>query len=222
VSGVLLGLHQPGHTWLHRLPAGAKFLGLVVAGVAMAVLSGPASAVVLVALSVVVLASAGGLRRRTLRGLRGLAVVLLLLGAFHVWANGWPRAVERVGDLLGLVLLATAVTVTTPTDEMVDAITRALRPLRRLRINPDAVALAFSMMLRAIPATAEIADETRQAARARGLDRSPRARLTPLVIRVVARARMTGEALHARGVLDDEELPDRRSALRSRDERPRN
>ena len=90
------------------------------------------------------------------------------------------------------MLLATAVTVTTPTDEMVDVITRALRPFRRLGVNPDAVALAFSMMLRAIPATAEIADETRQAARARGLERSPRARLTPLVIRVVARARMTG------------------------------
>jgi biotin transport system permease protein len=58
-------------------------------------------------------------------------------------------------------------------------------------------------MLRAIPSTAEIADETKQAALARGLERSPRARLTPLVVRVVARARMTGEALHARGVLEE-------------------
>jgi biotin transport system permease protein len=203
MSNLLLGLHQPGHSWLHRLPAGAKLLGLVVVGIAVAVLKGPVSALALVAASVAVLAWAGGLRRRTLRGLRGLAIVLVLLGAFHVWASGWPRAVERVGDLLGLVLLATAVTVTTPTDEMVDAITRVLRPFRRLGVNPDAVALAFSMMLRAIPATAEIADETRQAARARGLERSPRARLTPLVIRVVARARMTGEALHARGLVDD-------------------
>jgi biotin transport system permease protein len=130
-------------------------------------------------------------------------VVLVLLGAFHVWSSGWPRAVERVGDLLGLVLLATTVTLTTPTDEMVAVISRALRPFRRVGVNPDAVALAFSLMLRAIPATAEIADETRQAARARGLERSARARLVPLVIRVVARARMTGEALHARGVVDD-------------------
>ena len=203
MSNLLLGLHQPGHTWLHRLPAGVKLLGLVGVGMGVAVATGPVSAVALVAGSVGMLAWVGGLRRRTLRGLRGLTVVLVLLGAFHVWASGWPRAVERVGDLLGLVLLATAVTLTTPTDEMVDAITRVLRPLRRLGVNPDAVALAFSMMLRAIPATAEIADETRQAARARGLERSPRARLTPLVIRVVARARMTGEALHARGLVDD-------------------
>lgn len=201
---VLLGLHQPGTSWLHRLPAGAKLLALVVVGVAAAVVTGPVSGVVLLVVALAVLGSAGGLTRRTFRGLRGVAVVLLLLGAFHVWANGWGRAVERVGDLLGLVLLATAVTVSTPTDEVVAVVTRALGPLRRLGVDPEAVGLAFSLMLRAIPATAEIAEETRQAALARGLERSPRARLTPLVIRVVARARMTGEALHARGVVDDQ------------------
>ena len=44
---------------------------------------------------------------------------------------------------------------------------------------------------------------TRDAARARGLERNPRAYLTPLVIRVVAHARATGDALHARGIGDD-------------------
>jgi biotin transport system permease protein len=130
-------------------------------------------------------------------------VVLLVLGVFQVWQAGWALAAERVGDLLAMVLLATVVTTTTPVDDMVDALVRALRPLRPLGVNPEAVALAFSLMLRAIPAIAEIAEEARQAAVARGLERSPRARLTPLVIRVVARARMTGEALHARGLADD-------------------
>jgi biotin transport system permease protein len=94
-------------------------------------------------------------------------------------------------------------TVTTPVDEVLDAITRALRPLRRLGVDPEKVALAFSLVLRAIPTTVAIADETRDAARARGLERDPRARLTPLVLRVVAQARATGEALHARGLGDD-------------------
>ena len=152
---------------------------------------------------VLLLAWAGAGLVRTLRNLRGLVVFLLLLGAFQLWQQGWLRAVESVGDLLALVLLATVVTTTTPVDAMVDTMTRALRPFRRLGVNPEAVALAFSLMLRAIPATVEIAEETRQAALARGLERSPRARLTPMVIRVVARARMTGEALHARGLVDD-------------------
>ena len=42
-----------------------------------------------------------------------------------------------------------------------------------------------------------------EAARARGLGRHPRAYLTPFVIRVVARAHETGDALHARGITDD-------------------
>ncbi|RYE75981.1 MAG: energy-coupling factor transporter transmembrane protein EcfT, partial [Myxococcales bacterium] len=54
-----------------------------------------------------------------------------------------------------------------------------------------------------IPRTIAIAEETRDAARARGLQRSPRARLIPMVLRVVAHARATGDALHARGLGDD-------------------
>jgi hypothetical protein len=61
-----------------------------------------------------------------------------------------------------MVLLATVVTTTTAVDDMVDALVRALRPLRPVGVNPEAVALAFSLMLRAIPAIAEIADEARR------------------------------------------------------------
>ena len=57
-------------------------------------------------------------------------------------------------------------------------------------------------MIRAVPTTLDLARQTRDAARARGLERDPRARLVPLVIRSVAHARATGEALDARGVGD--------------------
>lgn len=203
MSTLLLGLHRPGDTWLHRLPAGAKLLGLLAAGLVVTVVHGPASAMVFVVVAVVLAAWSGAGIGHLVRALRGLVVLLAALGAWQAWQNGWPRAVESVGDLLALVLLATVLTATTPVDEMIDAMTRALGPLRRFGVNPDAVALAFALMLRAIPATIEIAEETRDAALARGLERSPRARLTPLVIRVVARARLTGEALHARGLGDD-------------------
>ena len=38
--------------------------------------------------------------------------------------------------------------------------------------------------------------------RARGLDRNPRAHLSPFVVRLVARAHESGDALHARGIGD--------------------
>jgi biotin transport system permease protein len=203
VSTLLLGLHRPGTTGVHRTGAGAKLVALFVAGVVVTVVGGWQWSLTFVVGGILLLAYVGAGLRRTLRNLRGLMVFLLILGAFQLWQQGWLRAVESVGDLLALVLLATVVTTTTPVDAMVDTMTRALRPFRRLGVNPEAVALAFSLMLRAIPATVEIAEETRQAALARGLERSPRARLTPMVIRVVTRARMTGEALHARGLVDD-------------------
>ncbi len=45
-SANLLGLHQPGTTWLHRLPAGAKLLGLLLASIVVVTLHGPRTVVV--------------------------------------------------------------------------------------------------------------------------------------------------------------------------------
>ena len=57
-------------------------------------------------------------------------------------------------------------------------------------------------MLRAVPALMRTATEVRDAARARGLERDPRALLVPAAVRAVGRARATGEALAARGIGD--------------------
>src|SRR5699024_2225429 len=94
------------------------------------------------------------------------------------------------------------VTATTPVTAMLDALTTGLRPLSRVGIHPGRVALAFALTLRTIPYAIELAAETRDAARARGLERHPRARLIPLVLRMVAHARTTGDALWARDVAE--------------------
>jgi biotin transport system permease protein len=44
--------------------------------------------------------------------------------------------------------------------------------------------------------------ESRDAARARGLDRDPRALVIPAAVRMVGHARATGDALAARGLGD--------------------
>jgi biotin transport system permease protein len=202
VSGDLLGIHRPGDTFLHRRSAGTKLVALVLASIVVVVVRGPGWALAFVALAAVLLVWSGARLDVTLRALRGLLLMAALLGAWTVWQDGWPRAVEVVGDLVALVLLATTLTATTPVDEVMDAVVAGLRPFRRLGVDPEAIGLAFSLMLRAIPSTLTLAHEARDAAVARGLERSPRARLVPLVIRVVARARETGDALHARGVGD--------------------
>ncbi|WP_239456423.1 CbiQ family ECF transporter T component [Nocardioides solisilvae] len=199
----LLDAHRPGTSWLHRLPAGAKLLGMLAAGVVVIVLRGPLTGVGALAVALALVASSGLGLADTLRALRSLLLLGLLVGLYHLLQRSWALAAEQVTDLVALILLATVVTTTTPVDAMLDAIVRALGPLRSLGVRPERVALAFSLVLRSIPLTLAVAAETADAARARGLGRSPRALLTPMVIRTVAHARVTGEALHARGLGDD-------------------
>jgi biotin transport system permease protein len=167
------------------------------------VVRGPHSSIALVVAALGICLWAGMNLRAVFRSVRVLLLMLAVLAVWHAWQNGWPRAVESVGDLLGLVLLATVVTVTTPVDDILDTLVRVLGPFRRVGVNPERVALAFSLTIRAIPTTLEVAQQTRDAAAARGLERDFRARLVPLVVRVVANARATGEALEARGIGDD-------------------
>ncbi|NGN92509.1 energy-coupling factor transporter transmembrane protein EcfT [Nocardioides sp. KC13] len=197
-----IGLYRPGDTVLHRLPVGAKLLGLAVLSIAIVVLRGPLLAVGFLGVAVV-LALIGRLDlAATARALRVVLVIAVVVALLQWWLFTLPRAVESLLDLVSLALLALTLTVTTPTTETLDAVVRWIRPLRRVGVDPERVALTISMAIQALPGTLTIAQETRDAARARGLGRSPRAYLTPFVIRVVARAHETGDALKARGLGD--------------------
>ncbi len=198
-----LGIHVPGSTLWHRIPAGPKLTLLLVTSLVVVAMRGPwpALAALVAALAITVWARIP--LRTVWQGLRPFVIVLTILAAFQWWQRGWPVAVEVVATTTALVVAATTFTATTPMDELLDAIVRGLRPFRRLGVNPEKVALAFSLMIGAIPAIFDIAHETREAAKARGLERSPRANLSPMAIRVVAHAYDTGAALHARGIGDD-------------------
>ncbi|QAB16606.1 energy-coupling factor transporter transmembrane protein EcfT [Leucobacter muris] len=198
-----LGAYLPGSGPLHRLRPGAKLLGLF--GFAIAVVSTTGVPLTAAWLGIAVaLAVLAGLRGRDFwRVARGFALIAVPLFAFQAWQHGWERGAEVVGDLFAMILAASAVTASTAVEDMLDTITWALGPLRHLGAKPERVALAFSLVIRAIPTILGVARETQSAARARGLERDPRARLMPLVLRTVAHAQLTGEALSARGVGED-------------------
>lgn len=199
---LLVGTYRPGRTVLHRLPVGPKVALLAVFSlVVVLVRSLPASGMCLALVLVAALVGRVPLGA-VLRALRGLAVLLVVVSAVQWWVNGLARAAETTLDLVALAVAALVLTTTTPVNALLDALVRWLRPLRRLGVDPERVALAFSLAIAALPATLALALETRDAARARGLGRHPRAYLTPFVVRVVARAHETGDALHARGLGD--------------------
>jgi biotin transport system permease protein len=158
--------------------------------------------------AVAVLVVLGGYRlagitmRTALSQLRPLLWIAVFIGAFHVLANGWERAVVVVGTIGVLVLLAALVTLTTRTTDMIDAVVAGLGPLRRVGVNPERLGLLLALGIRSVPVVVGLGEEVRDAQRARGLTASPRAFAVPLIVRALRHADGLGEALVARGVDD--------------------
>lgn len=203
-----LGTYVSGTSALHRAGAGWKLAALGAFGAALVVARGPVWALLFLALALLALVSTGVPLRRVGRPLRAVAVIAVLLGAFQMWQRTWPVAVEVSAELLALVIAATAVSVSTRTDDLLAVIDRLLGPvlrlpgLKRTGVSAQQVAIALALAIRTVPTILLLVHETRQAARARGLQRSVRAIVVPAVLRTVAHARRSGEALVARGLGD--------------------
>lgn len=197
------GAYLEGTTLLHRARPGAKLLCLFGFGVLVVAVPGWQFSLIALALALGIALWAGLRTAQLWRLLRVFLLVGAILFAFQAWQNSWQRGIEVVADLVALILAAASVTATTKTGDMLDTIIWSVRPLRRFGVSPERVGLTFSLAIRSLPLAFELAAQTREAARARGLDRSLRAFAIPLVIRTVAHARLTGEALHARGLGDD-------------------
>lgn len=197
-----LGLYVAGHSPLHRAPAGLKLLCLLAAGAGSIFLD----QVWQVVLGLVVVCVGYGVAGLSLRTVGSQLRPLLWIGAvtavFHVVVNGWERAVVVVGTLAALVLLAALVTLTTRTTDLVDAVVAGCRPLRAVRIDPERIGLMIALGIRCVPVVVGLAEQVRDAQRARGLAASARAFAVPLVVRALRHADALGEALAARG-LDD-------------------
>ena len=199
----LLGIYEPGDGWLFRLPIGAKYLlMLAVAVVPIVVGSWWATLLAIVVVTVLLLTSAIPPRRVFGIGLY-LWVLLAVLVVYQLVSLRPEQAIVVPGNLLAAVLAARMLTLTTSTPDLMDALARALAPLRRVRVNPQAVTLTIALMIRSIPFLAGAVQDARDAARARGKDRNPALLLTPAVVGAVAYAERTGEALHARGLPED-------------------
>lgn len=197
-----IGLYLPGGSVLHRAPAGAKLVALVLAGAASVFLDEVWQVVVALGVVTVGYGVAGIPLRTAVAQLRPLVWVAGVAAVFHVLVNGWERAVVVLGVIALLVLLAALVTLTTRTTDLVDALVAACRPLRRVGVDPERVGLLLALGIRCVPVVVGLAEQVREAQRARGLGASPRAFVVPLIVRSLRHADALGEALVARGVED--------------------
>lgn len=200
----MIGLYRPGTSFLHRLPAGVKLLLLITSIVtATVVVRTPIQVGIVAALVAALFLLARIPVKVALAQLRPIIWMLLIIGVFQVIITSPARAVVVCGVLLISVALAALVTLTTRVTDMLDTITRALGPLRRFGVDPDRIGLMLALAIRCIPILATIVHEVAEARKARGLQWSMTALVTPVLVRALRTADAMGDALVARGVDDD-------------------
>ncbi|MBQ6644868.1 MAG: energy-coupling factor transporter transmembrane protein EcfT [Saccharopolyspora sp.] len=198
-----LGLYEPGTSPLHRVPAGVKFLALLALAVLIFVFAAPAPLGVLagaVLLGYLVARVSPG---RCWRLARFLVPLLAVIFALQWWLLGLDQAIVVALRLFAALAAANLFTLTTRVDDMVGAVERGLRPLRRFGVRPERAGLLVGLTMQAIAVLSTIAAETREAQRARDADRSVSAFAIPFLVRTLRHADELGEALAARGVGDD-------------------
>ena len=198
-----LGLYIPGRGPLYRLGAGAKLAGLLAVCAVVVALAHPWVSAGVLAGAVLLYPAAGLPPRRALGVLRGLWPFLLVIGVFQTVFGDPATAVRLCSQLLGLVLLANAVTLTTRVRDMLDLFERLARPLARLGVSPERTALVLALTIRSIPMVAAAWRSAVEGYRARGLSGRPYLLVTPLIVQLFRMAEATGEALVARGIDED-------------------
>ena len=105
--------------------------------------------------------------------------VLAAIGLFQWWQLGGPTAARIVLNVLVCIVAASILTATTPVQRLLDGVASLARPFRRFGADPERFALTIAIMLRSIPFIAGAYSDVRDSARARGLERNPRALILP-------------------------------------------
>ncbi|MTD12575.1 energy-coupling factor transporter transmembrane protein EcfT [Nakamurella sp. YIM 132087] len=198
----MIGLYHPGHSLLHRLPAGPKLLLLLVAVVTLTLLRqlwqlGIAALVVLLLIPVTRLPW-----RLVWQQLKPMRWFVPIVFGFQWLLVDLRSAVMVCGGLVLAVALAALVTLTTRVTAMLDLMQKLLRPLRRFGVDPDRVGLVLALTIRCVPLLSEIVRQVQEARISRGVGFSLQALVVPVVVRALRSADAIGDALVARGVDD--------------------
>lgn len=202
----MLTLYRPGDGPLHRMPAGRKTLLVVALVLAVSLLPSTwwgAAVAASVAVSAYALAGLadGALGMRELgRQVLALRWILAITIVSQLVFLGPEPAVANTARVAGAVVVSALLVLTTRVTALLDALEQGLRPLERIRLDPQRMALVLTVTLNTIPVLARLAREVRDAQRARGAGRSLRTFAVPLIVLASKHAFELGDALTARGV----------------------
>lgn len=194
-----LGTYIHRQSPVHKASAWIKVLILVVVGGAIFFIQDPRIIGAFLILVISLYSVARISWRVIISQIRPMFWIFLLIFIFQLFTRDAIFAGMVVSRFAALVLLASLVTLTTPTSSMIDAIEKSIVWLRWFGVNPAKVSLGLSLALRFIPVVARITFEVREAQRARGLEWSVIAVALPVIIRTLKMADDVANAIDSRG-----------------------
>jgi biotin transport system permease protein len=193
-----LSQYIPGVTPVHRASPGPKILVLIGASTMLFAVPRLEPAVLALGLVGVLYWVARVPWRVALAQIKPALWALGLLFAVQLALDGWYAGLLVVVRLAALLLLASLLTLTTRSSDMIESLQGGLTWLRPIGVNPAKVSLAISLALRFIPVLAAITNEVREAQKARGLDTNILAIAVPVVVRTLKMADDVAAAIEAR------------------------
>lgn len=189
----MLSLYQPGNSLIHRLPAWSKLLVLAIVLAVVSML--PKSVYVasiftgLVVFSFLLSGYSPMVYLKTLWKLKFFALIIFIPQAIVL---GLELGANSSAVLLNGIVLATLVTMTTKTSEIVALIQRLTRS--------ENFALLIGLSINSIAVVSGIARDIVEAGKARGVRPSTLRQLINLFVVSLGQAEIYAEALAARGV----------------------
>ena len=220
-----MGAYVTRRGFLHRLDARVKLAALLMASAA-AFACTSWRRLALAGVALLALARAAGVTPSSvLRALRPTAVVLAfcllanalvmdgtasvpLVGPLGVSPAGALRGLTSIGRIVVLVGFSLVVSATTTPTELAAAVSWAIRPLGRVGMPVEDVAMTVSVALRFLPFCVEELDRVRAAQEARGMRfdegslprrlRSSAALLVPLTVGLFSRSEDLAQAMRDR------------------------
>lgn len=199
----MMGLYVKGASVLHRAPAYAKFLllFLVLAGVFLMEDLYALSGILL--LSLLLYPIAGIRPSFAWAAVRPVVPFMVLTVVAQMLLNSLQHGAVFGIRMLVAVLLASLLTYTTRSGDILDFFGKMLEPLRHVGISPWRASLVLSLTVRAIPLLTSSITTAREAFLARGQKAASYEIVVPVIVGLIQTAEAIGDAISARGLESD-------------------
>lgn len=223
---ITLGQYLPGNSYVHNLNPRLKILVLLLLLVLLFSLNSFTGLITLLAMAIILLFSARIPFRYFLKGLRPIlyivlfalviytfftkgGVVLLRLGSFTIESEGVIEGLFVITRLVTLIVFSLIVTLTTTPLSLTHGMSYFLKPLNKIGLPTDEVAMIMAIALRFIPTLMEESQRLMRAQVSRGADfetgsifrraKSLIPLIVPLFVSAFRRADDLALAMEARG-----------------------